>query len=357
VIGSGKLYSVKNPVIMIAGTTKSRSSRIHKLNPNESMPAITYRFAETQLEISDDVYQLSALGILSQKNSDVGTSKFASKLIDSTIRKKLLENTKVFRLFGQNTLPIYDSFFYNINPYIPELSGNEDGCNSLIRYSNIPISKRSFPISKLKSEEVQSLTQYLVTMISPKLVKQIIGPDYILLRENLDNSLRFFSNLMTLINTSLAQQNLGDIFAVLLGDRTRALRNMIDSHMAYCKNALSGLSLLKSRLEDSDKILERKDEVISIVSSIGIHKEVLSDVAIIANAHDILDSDIIIMKSEISMDIVFNHYSNKLNEFMKQLVQREIAYSTPTKQSIRLEALNKKDQKEVQRLTSEFGGD
>jgi hypothetical protein len=336
VIGSGRLFSTKHPIIMLSGSIKSRSSKIHHLSFDEPTPVIAYYFAKAHFSVTNDELLLTSLGILAENDPPTSMSDKASSLIQSSIDNKLLVRTKGYRLFGHNTLSVYDSLFYNIRPYIPQLSGNEDGCENLLIQSGIPVSKRFLPFEKLNTDEAQAITQQIVSVTDPILIPKIFGLDFRILRESSDSALRFLSTFVALIKTSRVTQSIGESFAVMLGDRARALRNLIDAHMVHCRNVLTGLNLLKTRLESSDDFIEQLSEKIMLIPSLGITHDALSDVGIISISNNILDATMILLKSDEIIEIVVNNEQGMYLQLLQLFTEMKIPYITTSKNSLRL---------------------
>ncbi len=344
--GKGQLYPVKHPILMMAGETKSRSSKIIKLGFHDSISALTYSFAQTHFRTTNEELTLAAIGTLLQYGSSHQKKGANLEIIQQAIEKKLLQNTKGFRLFGKNSLPIYDSLFYSIHPYIPRISGNEEACNEIVERAEIPLSKRNFSLDALSSSYAQAMTQQIVPRIDSMMTSSILGPDFLLLREDSDTPLRYLSSVNALVNTSWARRKIGDSFAVWLGDRARSLRNLLDSHMIHCRNVLAGVRLLKSRLESLDVKIESLNERIVIIPPLGIHIESLSDVGIIALTHKIIEADTAILQSENSIDVV-NLDQDSFFLLLKILSDFGINYITTSRKSLRVVETSKQDRQTV----------
>ena len=357
VLGSGKLFSTKHSIIMLSGSVKSRSSKVYHLSFDEGPPIVVYYFAKTHFTITNDELLLASLGIIIENETIKTLSGIESQFIQSSIENKSLVKTKGYRLFGSNTLSVYDSLFYTIYPYIPQLSGTEDACDTLLTQSRIPVSKRFIPFERLTTDEAQAITQQIVSIVDPLLIPKIFGLDFRLPRESSDGALRYFSNFIVLVRTSRSTQTIGESFAVILGDRSRALRNLIDTHMIHCRNVLAGLNLLKSRLKTSADIIEQLDAKIILVPPIGIHHNALSDVGKIAINTGILDATITLLKSDEFIDIVVNNDQEMYSQLVQIITQMKIQYVTTSKNSLRLLEAHRISQDElVKKLKDILGG-
>ncbi len=335
--GTGKIHPARHPIITISGEIKSRSSKITRLDFRESISLLTYAFAQAHYKTGNDELTLAAIGTLLQENKENTLTGANLEITNLAIKNKLLTHTKGFKLFSRNTSSIYDTLFYSIHPYLPDVSGEETECSDIIENSDIPFSKRNLPLDELTQTEVQKFTQQLITRIDPLMTSSILGPDFVLLRESTESPLRYLSNLSTLTATSWARRRIGESFAVWLGDRARALRNILDSHMIHCSNVLSGIKLVKDYFDSEDSSLDATDGGPTILPPLGINKDSLSDVGRIAITYKIPDNESIVLQSESSIDLVLSENYPEFTKVLRELVRAGIPYSTTSKRSLRID--------------------
>jgi hypothetical protein len=164
------------------------------------------------------------------------------------------------------------------------ISGNQEVCDAILNEAEIPIQKLRTPISNLNSSEAQRLTSVLITRLDPSTIPQLLGTDYIITRERDISPIRFVSGIETIGATAWTRNELGALISVLLGDRGRALRNLIDSHMTHHKDVISTIHRLESNLKGDSTTTT------TIVTLTGSKIEILPDVGRIALESGIVDS-------------------------------------------------------------------
>jgi hypothetical protein len=267
---------------------------------------LTYAFAQAHYKTANDELALAAIGTLLQTDKEPNQTGANLEITNLAIDNKSLTRTKGFKLFSRNASSIYDALFFSIHPYLPDVSGEETECNDILEQSAIPLSKRNLPLDRLTPIEAQKFTQQLIARIDPLMTSSILGPDFVLLRETTESPLRYLSNLYTLAATSWARRRIGESFAVWLGDRARALRNILDSHMNHCSNVLSGVKLVKDRINSENSSFDALDDGPIIIPPLGINKDSLSDVGRIVISNKIIDNNSILLQSESSIDLVLS---------------------------------------------------
>jgi hypothetical protein len=110
-----------------------------------------------------------------------------------------------------------------------------------------------------------------------------MGPDYILTLERETSPIRFVSGIETMAMTAWAQNEPGALIGVLLGDRGRVLRSLIDSQMEYHKDVIATVQRLESNLQGDSTTTT------TTVKLTGCKTEILPDVGRIALEAGIVD--------------------------------------------------------------------
>jgi len=181
-------------------------------------------------------------------------------------------------------LPLDEALLYSTHPYLATISGNQKVCDEILNESEIPIPKLRTPLSNLSTTEAQQLTSVLITRLNPSVIPKLLGTDYILTLERQTSPIRYVSGIEIMAKTAWTQNQPGAITSVLLGDRSRALRSLIDSHMEYHKDVITTVQRLESNLPVDSTTTT------TTVTLTGSKTEILPDVGRIALESGIVDS-------------------------------------------------------------------
>ncbi len=194
-------------------------------------PASAYALAQTISEVKREDLQLAAIGsIIRDHYVSDGASAEVVKLAESD---KIVEERKGLKLFGTNFLPLNQVFNLSIYPYIHGLSGNPQACEKILDKADIPLGKRTKPITSLNTKEVQKLTQELMQIDMANkvsVIKSMLGRDYIFKLEMGTSPLLFLSGIIPLFHASWCRWELGMATATMLGDRARMLDEIVSTY-------------------------------------------------------------------------------------------------------------------------------
>ena len=284
ILGKKKIKKSKGYPLIIGGTSESEQVNSFRLGTDSTVAAAGYVFAKSLIDPNDYDLQLAAAGSVIQGGMNK-TKKGANKdIIELAQNKGLVEERKGFKLFGVTMLPLDEALLYSTHPYLATISGNQKVCDAILNEAEIPIQKLRTPLSNLNSSEAQRLTSVLITRLDPGTIPQLLGTDYIITRERDISPIRFVSGIETIGATAWTRNELGALISMLLGDRGRALRNLIDSHMTHHKDVISTIHRLESNLKGDSTTTT------TIVTLTGSKTEILPDVGRIALESGIVDS-------------------------------------------------------------------
>jgi len=284
ILGKKKIKKSKGYPLIIGGTSESEQVNSFRLGTDSTVAAAGYVFAKSLIDPNDYDLQLAAAGSVIQGGMNK-TKKGANKaIIELAQNKGLVEERKGFKLFGVTMLPLDEALLYSTHPYLATISGNQKVCDAILNEAEIPIQKLRTPLSNLNSSEAQRLTSVLITRLDPGTIPQLLGTDYIITRERDISPIRFVSGIETIGATAWTRNELGALISMLLGDRGRALRNLIDSHMTHHKDVISTIHRLESNLKGDSTTTT------TIVTLTGSKIEILPDVGRIALESGIVDS-------------------------------------------------------------------
>ncbi len=284
ILGKKKIKKGKGYPLIIGGTSESEQVNSFTLGTDSTVAAAGYVFAKSLKDMNDYNLQLAAAGSLLHGGMNESKKGANKDIIELAKKNGLIEERKGFKLFGVTMLPLDEALLYSTHPYLATISGNQKVCDAILNEAEIPIQKLRTPLSNLNSSEAQRLTSVLITRLDPGTIPQLLGTDYIITRERDISPIRFVSGIETIGATAWTRNELGALISVLLGDRGRALRNLIDSHMTHHKDVISTIHRLESNLKGDSTTTT------TIVTLTGSKIEILPDVGRIALESGIVDS-------------------------------------------------------------------
>lgn len=284
IIGKQRIKKGKGYPLIIGGTSESEQVNSLTLGTESTVAAAGYMFAQSLIDLNDYNLQFAAAGSL--LNSGMSESqKGANKdIINLAQNNGLIEERKGFKLFGVTMLPLDEALLYSTHPYLATISGNQKLCDEILSEAEIPIPKLRTPLSNLSTAEAQRLTSVLITRLDTTVFSHLMGPDYILTLERETSPIRFVSGIETMAMTAWAQNEPGALIGVLLGDRGRVLRSLIDSQMEYHKDVIATVQRLESNLQGDSTTTT------TTVKLTGCKTEILPDVGRIALEAGIVDT-------------------------------------------------------------------
>lgn len=284
ILGKKKIKKGKGYPLIIGGTSESEQVNSFTLGTDSTVAAAGYVFAKSLKDVNDYNLQLAAAGSLLHGGMNESKKGANKDIIELANKNGLIEERKGFKLFGVTMLPLDEALLYSTHPYLATISGNQKVCDAILNEAEIPIQKLRTPLSNLNSSEAQRLTSVLITRLDPGTIPQLLGTDYIITRERDISPIRFVSGIETIGATAWTRNELGALISVLLGDRGRALRNLIDSHMTHHKDVISTIHRLESNLKGDSTTTT------TTVTLTGSKTEILPDVGRIALESGIVDS-------------------------------------------------------------------
>jgi len=145
-------------------------------------------------------------------------------------------------LFGRETRPIHKSLAYTTAPYLPNLSGREDNCLTLLSTNGIRLKdgERFRTVSDLTQDEkktmLDAIIAYLASISFPTtVVMELVGTVYTLVGEPNGEPTRDAREYSALLNACGRTGNPSIGLAVGLGDRKTALPEANEVVMNYRK--------------------------------------------------------------------------------------------------------------------------
>jgi single-stranded-DNA-specific exonuclease len=207
---------------------------------------------------------VGALGDLQDKNKERklgGANKF---IVQDAIKSGLLEVEKDLLFFGRETRPIHQALARTTNPFIPEISGEED--KSLAFLMNLRIQpKRNDKwraLRDLSRDEKKTLLSAIADQLVSKglsgdILFDLVGDVYTLTQEEPWTPLRNAREFSVLLNATGRMDKAGLGAAICMGDRKKCLEEateMIQKYRYTITKYLRWVTEKPERLEELDSI-------------------------------------------------------------------------------------------------------
>jgi RecJ-like exonuclease len=164
---------------------------------------------------------------LGERRSLLGLNKIA---LDDAISTKTIVPSNDLLLFGRETRPLHQAISSTINPYIPNLSGNEDASLATLVSSGIKVKveDRWRTLVDLDEDDKKKLVQVIVPFLTPsesadEALDEILGNVYTLVQEDEHSSLRDGREFSALLDACVGMGSASVGVSICLGDRDQAL--------------------------------------------------------------------------------------------------------------------------------------
>jgi single-stranded-DNA-specific exonuclease len=228
--------------------------RITQLNPHEfgidgatkvSAAGVAYLVTRA---LSDDNKDLSALAIvgalgdMQDKNEKRSLMGLNEVVVEDAVSSGNVKVDSDLVVYGRETRPIHRSLAYTTTPYLPNLSGREDNCLTLLSNAGISLKDgdRFRTIADLTRDEKQKLLNAIMSYLSSigfqsSVVMDMVGSVYTLVNEPPGGSTRDAREFSALLNACGRTGNPSLGVSVGMGDRKSALEEANDVVATYRK--------------------------------------------------------------------------------------------------------------------------
>ncbi len=246
--------------------------KILQLNPHDfgidgaslvSAAGVSYFVAKALSEQNKDLSTLGvvgALGDMQDKNEKKALAGLNELIVDDAISSGNVRKDSDLVLYGRETRPIHRSLAYTTTPYLPNLSGREDNCLTLLSSNGIPIKEgdRFRTVADLSQDEKQKLLNaiiaYLTSMgFQSSVVLDMVGTVYTLINEPQGSPTRDAREFSALLNACGRTGNPSIGIGVGLGDRKTALEEANEVVTNYRKTLANYIEWLTKSPEAVQK--------------------------------------------------------------------------------------------------------
>jgi len=233
----------------------------HHLNPhlfgvngtNElSGSGVTYLIGRA-MGSNRDLADLSVVGAVgdlqdSRERRLIGMNR---QILEEGVDAGILSFDTDIRLFGRQTRPVHKLLEYCSDPYIPGITGNEQGCLRVLNDWGIKLKeadwRRWIDLQKDEKQQVISglMRLCMASGIPSYRVERLVGEVYTLLREEEGTELRDASEYSTLLNATARYGHAETGLAVCMGDRSDAYMFAHNLLMQHRRNLSNGLNFVR----------------------------------------------------------------------------------------------------------------
>jgi len=331
IVGTGRVKKGSGYPIIIGGEFESTQIESFRLGTNQTLASAAYVFTELLEKRFDYDLQLATAGALLSIDPEKTKKNANNEVIELARSKGIIEERKGFKLLGVTLLPLDEVFRYSTYPYLQTISGNQKACDSLLNEAEIPVPKLRTPLSNLNTSETQRLTSKLIPTLDSNIISRLLGTDYEFPKEGENSLFRHLSGIEIVASTAWALSELGAFMSILLGDRGRALRLLIDSHMSHHKDVISAVQRLESSL------VSESTTSATIIKASGYRVELLPDIGRIALETGIVDTGRpVALNHDDAFVIVWPSHSLTLKDAFRSILKEKIDQTATSTQSIKI---------------------
>jgi RecJ-like exonuclease len=262
---------------------------IHEIDGSRDISGsgVAYLVAKALDETNKNLAHLAvvgALGDLQDKYAKRGLGGVNKNIVEDAVNTGYLTLETDLLLFGRETRPIHKALAYTMNPFIPDISGQED--KSLAFLINLKIKPKQEDkwrtLRDLSEKEKQELFSALASHLASKAFSSdvaltLIGNVYTLTREEPWTALRNAREFASLLNATgrMGKPSLG--VALCMGERGEALKQVnavLEENRRTIAQCLNWLTEKPNRIQELNSIYVVRgdnfidEKVISAIASI-----------------------------------------------------------------------------------------
>lgn len=279
-LGSGYLSTIEKKLqgreVFIIDHHKPEEAKtgIHHINPHNfkidgateiSGAGVTYLFTKALNGQNKDLAHLAIIGAIGDIQEKKGFTGLNQEILDDAVTSGKIEVKKGLNMFGSQTKPLHKILEFSTEPYIPGVTGNEQGAIKFLNELGISIKDKEGKYKKLihlSEEEIKSLVTGIILrrIGSEKNPEDIIGDIYLLTEEAEESPTKDAREFSTLLNSCgrLKKPSLG--IGTCLGNK-KSRQEAISLLNEYKQELIRSLSWFYTN-RGNEKITEKDGYVI-----------------------------------------------------------------------------------------------
>lgn len=338
VVGDKRVRKGSSYPIFVGSQSESAQVAEYTMGSRATVAAATYAYIIGNNETVDSQsLQMAAAGSIVDDFPDPDLKGASKEIVELAKNDGLIDESKGFRLFGVNFLPLNEVLTYSIRPYLQNLSGVTDACDKICVDADIPSPKFRMPLSSLTSSEATKLNTHLLQLIDyqHQTIDLVLGQDFVLTKEKEDSPARLLSGIKALAECAWTLGEWGASTSIWMGERGQTLRGLRDSYRFYSKDVISGVEeCTETLLKSSESLIKGKITRIPVKS---VRREAFADVGRILIESEQVESAVAILEQENSFEVVWRMNSKGIQDIIPALWNAGLTATTTSSQSIRVE--------------------
>jgi single-stranded-DNA-specific exonuclease len=194
---------------------------------------------------------VGALGDMQDKNENRSLVGLNRLIVEDSVASGSIRVDSDLVLYGRETRPIHRALAYTTTPYLPNLSGREDNCLTLLSTNGIKVKEgdRFRTVADLTQDEKQKLLNAIISYLASigfqsSVVLDMVGSVYTLINEPAGSPTRDGREFSALLNACGRTGNPSIGISVGLGDRKTALEEANEVVTTYRKTLASYMDWL-----------------------------------------------------------------------------------------------------------------
>ncbi|MBU4502394.1 MAG: DHH family phosphoesterase [Nanoarchaeota archaeon] len=316
-------------------------NRIHHTNPHNfgidggkdiSGAGVTYLFAKKLNEENKDMAHLAIIGAIGDIQEGKGFHGLNKEILEDAIQSGKIEVKKGLGMFGSQTKPLHKVLEFSTDPYIPGVTGSEQGAIKFLNELGISIKDQDGKYKKLihlNEQDIKKLTTGIILkrLGSEKNPEDILGNIYLLTDELEESPTKDAREFSTLLNSCgrLRKPSLG--IGTCLGNK-KIKKEAVALLSEYKQELIKSLNWFYSK-RGSPRIIEEdgytiinaeeniKDTIIGTLASIVSRSNIYRPGTIIVSMANTIDGNI-----KISLRLVGTNKELDLREFVKKITKK-----------------------------------
>ena len=339
-MGSGVLEKIKQYLpkrsifILDHHHPQNMETQFHHINPHLfgidgsidiSGAGIAYFFAKFLNEKNTHLAHIAMIGIVGDMQEKNGLSELNKMILDDAVKSGKLEIKIGLKIFGSQTKPLSKLLLYSTDPYIPGVTGNEEGVEIFLQELKISPDKK---LVQLTQEETKELTTAIIIkrLGSEKNPEDVIGPVYLLKDEPEESPTKDVKEFSTLLNSCgrLGKYSVG--IGACLND-PNSKQKAIDILFQYRLELINGLNWFYANRNSS--VIMEKHHFVLINAENRIRSTIIGTVTSMISNSNLYPSNTILVsmaytpEGEIKISIRTTSRSNiNLKEVLNTVTRR-----------------------------------
>ncbi|MBL7100839.1 MAG: DHH family phosphoesterase [Nanoarchaeota archaeon] len=316
-------------------------NKIHHINPHNfnidgskdiSGAGVTYLFAKALNEQNKDLAHLAIIGAIGDIQEKKGFTGLNQEILEDATTSGKMEVKKGLSMFGSQTRPLHKVLEFSTEPYIPGVTGNEQGAIKFLNELGISVKDQQGKNKKLIHLSEEDMKKLITGIIirrlgSEKNPDDIIGKIYLLTEELEESPTKDAREFSTLLNSCgrLRKPSLG--IGTCLGNK-KIKKEAIKLLGDYKQELIRSLNWFYSN-RGNEKIIEKdgyviinaeeniKDTLIGTLASIISRSNIYREGTIIISMANTLDGNI-----KISLRLVGINPNIDLRKIIKDIIKK-----------------------------------